>query len=103
MRHPYPKTRRTPQAFDGSSARPYNDSAWRIGRLQHLLASPLCVVCAARGRTTRATEVDHIRPHRGDRALFFDRSNWQSLCRSCHSSKTNREDGGFGNQTREKA
>ena len=43
-----------------------------------------------------ATEVDHIVPHRGDLALFWDTSNWQGLCTSCHSCKTAREDGGFG-------
>ncbi|MCR8827199.1 HNH endonuclease [Photobacterium sp. TY 1-4] len=38
-----------------------------------------------------ATDVDHITPHKGDRRLFFDQSNWQSLCKSCHSRKTARE------------
>ncbi|WP_232338165.1 MULTISPECIES: HNH endonuclease [Bordetella] len=28
--------------------------------------------------------------------LFWDTSNWQGLCWSCHSIKTAREDGGFG-------
>ena len=42
------------------------------------------------------TDVDHVRPHRGDRALFWDKGNWQALCHVCHSSKTVREDGGFG-------
>ena len=37
---------------------------------------------------TEATEVDHIQPHRGDWAVFTDRSNLQSLCHSCHSRKT---------------
>jgi 5-methylcytosine-specific restriction protein A len=30
-------------------------------------------------------------------ALFWDQSNWQPLCHTCHSKKTAREDGGFGN------
>jgi 5-methylcytosine-specific restriction endonuclease McrA len=29
--------------------------------------------------------VDHIQPHRGDQRLFWDRRNWQPLCRTCHS------------------
>ena len=45
------------------------------------------------GRRVRATDVDHIRDHRGDWALFTDRSNLQSLCHSCHSRKTMREQG----------
>ena len=35
--------------------------------------------------------VDHITPHRGDMRLFWDRRNWQGLCRPCHSRKTRRE------------
>ena len=36
--------------------------------------------------------LDHIIPHRGDRRLFWDRNNWQALCKSCHDSKTMTED-----------
>ncbi|WP_338100978.1 hypothetical protein [Roseovarius nubinhibens] len=32
-----------------------------------------------------------MEPHRGDRAKFFDRTNWQALCKPCHSRKTARE------------
>ena len=42
--------------------------------------------------------VDHIAPHQGDDALFWDQTNWQPLCNGCHSAKTAREDGGFGNR-----
>ncbi|WP_407496877.1 HNH endonuclease [Pseudooceanicola sp. MF1-13] len=35
--------------------------------------------------------MDHITPHKGDRKLFWDRSNWQALCHACHSRKTARE------------
>ena len=34
------------------------------------------------------TLVDHIVPHRGDQALFWDEQNWQPLCKSCHDKKT---------------
>ena len=47
---------------------------------------PLCVMCSAEGRTTAAEVVDHIQPHRGDRALFWDSTNWQSLCKQHHDS-----------------
>lgn len=43
------------------------------------------------------TDVDHIVPHRGDPELLYDEANLQSLCHECHSKKTAREDGGFGN------
>ncbi|WP_371263772.1 HNH endonuclease signature motif containing protein [Paenibacillus sp. UNC496MF] len=58
---------------------------------------PLCTRCIKENRITAATIVDHIRPHKGDKALFWDRNNWQPLCKSCHDTKTVREDGGFGN------
>jgi predicted kinase len=34
-----------------------------------------------------ASVVDHIIPHRGDQAKFWDSANWQSLCTRCHSSR----------------
>jgi 5-methylcytosine-specific restriction enzyme A len=58
--------------------------------------NPLCVECAAAGRTVAAQVVDHIRPHKGDETLFWDWKNLQSLCGSCHSAKTVAQDGGFG-------
>ena len=54
-------------------------------------------VCRTRFCGQLATDVDHIRPHKGDPRLFFDRGNLQALCHGCHSRKTSRFDGGFGN------
>lgn len=68
-----------------SSQRGY-DYRWQKARAQFLLDNPLCVYCARIGRTTAASVVDHIIPHRGDRDLFWDQSNWQQLCRPCHDS-----------------
>lgn len=57
-------------------------------RPDQLLREPFCRVCARQGIRTRATDVDHITPHRGNWALFADPNNLQSLCHSCHSRKT---------------
>ena len=57
-------------------------------RPAQLLREPFCRECARRGIRTRATVVDHIVPHRGDWALFTDRANLQSLCKTCHDRKT---------------
>ena len=73
---------------------------WRTARKRHLARSPLCVKCLAAGQSVAATEVDHIRPHKGDPVLFWDPTNWQSLCKPCHSKKTTTQDGGFGLQRR---
>jgi len=55
----------------------------------------LCRYCERKGRITPATVVDHITPHKGDQRLFWDRSNWQPLCKACHDRKTSTEDGGL--------
>lgn len=55
-------------------------SKWREARLAFLAAHPACTRCNA-----PATIVDHITPHRGDRKLFWRRSNWQPLCAPCHN------------------
>ncbi|TPW30330.1 HNH endonuclease, partial [Martelella alba] len=39
-----------------------------------------------------AVVVDHIRPHRGNDDLFWDRANWQPLCRHCHNSAKQAEE-----------
>lgn len=53
---------------------------------------PLCEKCREQGRFVKAEVVDHIVPHRGDEKLFWDKSNWQALCKRCHDSKTMTED-----------
>lgn len=73
------------------------DARWRKARAAYLRAYPLCVECEASGKLERATVVDHVIPHRGDAALFWNRANWQSLCATHHNRKTAAEDGGFGN------
>lgn len=74
-----------------SSKRGYT-SAWQKARQEYLNGHPLCVECAKRGVLTKATVVDHIHPHRGDPVLFWDRDNWQPLCKPCHDKKTGDED-----------
>lgn len=59
---------------------------WQKARLRHLEAHPLCVMCLAESRVTAAQVVDHIVPHKGNDDLFWDESNWQSLCNSHHNS-----------------
>nr|WP_253201799.1 HNH endonuclease signature motif containing protein [Clostridium sp. DSM 17811] len=68
------------------------DSRWRKARNRFLKVNPLCVRCKEQGKITKSNVVDHIKAHRGDKILFWDESNWQSLCKSCHDSKTMTED-----------
>lgn len=65
-------------------------------RPTQLAREPFCRECTRRAvreglpylMRVRATDVDHIVPHRGNWSIFADRSNLQSLCHSCHSRKT---------------
>lgn len=52
-------------------------------------------MCQAEGRITAASVVDHIVPHKGDQALFWDvEGNWQALCKLHHDSQKQREERG---------
>ncbi|HEY8606620.1 MAG TPA: HNH endonuclease signature motif containing protein [Noviherbaspirillum sp.] len=74
-----------------SSARGY-DYRWQKARDRFLASNPLCVYCECDGRVTAATVVDHIAAHRGNEELFWDQTNWQSLCAPCHSGRKQREE-----------
>lgn len=66
----------------------YHSARWRKIRAAQLIAEPFCRNCASIGVRQRAEDVDHIIPHRGNKELFYDSGNLQSLCHSCHSRKT---------------
>lgn len=64
----------------------YNRAAWKRLRLAQLRRQPLCVMCERSGKATAAGVVDHVVPHKGDEALFFDAGNLQSLCATHHDA-----------------
>lgn len=39
-----------------------------------------------------ANVVDHIIPHRGDYALFWNKKNWQPMHSRCHNSRKQRQE-----------
>ena len=80
-----------PEEVRSASSRGYG-SVWRKASKAFLQVHPLCAECRKEGRYVKATVVDHVRPHRGDWELFWDRSNWQPLCKQCHDRKTMTED-----------
>jgi 5-methylcytosine-specific restriction enzyme A len=69
-----------------SSERGYSRD-WEKARKTFLSMHPYCVRCGA-----RANVVDHKTPHRGDQAIFWDKSRWQPLCTPCHSGAKQREE-----------
>lgn len=78
--------RRRPNA----SQRGYG-SKWRKARAAFLAMFDRC---AWPGCNAKATLVDHIIPHKGDDHLFWDQTNWQPLCTSCHSRKKQQQERG---------
>lgn len=75
----------------------YKNSRWRKERAAFLAEHPLCDHCLEIGRTTAATVVDHIIPHRGNQKVFWDQNNWSSLCAMHHGAKTAQYDGSGSN------
>lgn len=72
-----------------SAAQRGYDHRWQKARAVFLRQHPLCQcpTCdEGNKRVTLATVVDHKIPHRGDKTLFWDRSNWQALAKQCHDS-----------------
>ena len=70
----------------------YGSTRWRKLRALVLNEEPLCRLCERQGKTTAADTVDHIKEHKGDVALFFDRENLQPLCATCHSGRKRMQD-----------
>lgn len=72
---------------------------WKDYRNTFLSAHPVCVYCLAMGKIAPATVVDHIKPHKGDFALFWSQDNHQALCARCHNSHKAVEEGsGYSSQ-----
>jgi 5-methylcytosine-specific restriction endonuclease McrA len=94
-----------------STARGYGYK-WQQARAGYLLTHPYCAYCLREAGidydqeavkignqcmkaglgSPFATVVDHQVPHRGDMKLFWDKSNWQSLCATHHSRDKQREE-----------
>lgn len=79
-----------------SSAKRGYGSKWQKARETFLKSHQLCAICMKLGKLTDACIVDHIKPHKGDMSLFWDKTNWQPLCQPCHDSrKKTQEMGGL--------
>jgi 5-methylcytosine-specific restriction protein A len=72
----------------GTAAQRGYNKRWQKARMSFLKRHPLCVECEVRGLLRPAQVVDHIIPHKGNKQLFWDRDNWQALCKACHDEKT---------------
>lgn len=76
-----PEARRRDEDVRRGSARERGyGGRWQKARLTYLRRHPLCLGCEAVGRVEASCIVDHVIPHRGDQALFWDTNNWQACC-----------------------
>lgn len=64
----------------------YYTERWK--QLRRLVIQAQHHACAECGHVELVLDVDHIEPHRGDPAKFWNVKNLQGLCASCHSRKT---------------
>lgn len=70
----------------------YNSKKWKAVREEALIRDEfMCVICRQKGVDVQAQEVDHIIELSDDISKAFDVNNTQSLCRSCHREKTEKE------------
>jgi len=67
------------------------DSRWSKYRKMYLARYPLCVNYNECHHV--ASVVDHIEDHEGDYDKFWDLSNHQPMCKSCHDTKTAKNKG----------
>lgn len=71
----------------------YHTKRWKRMRWAVLLRDEFtCRRCGVLVSQTRKLVADHIVPHRGDEALFWDERNLQTLCASCHSGAKQRDE-----------
>ena len=74
----------------------YKTARWQRLRLSVLVASDFTCVRCKTVADSPGLVADHIKPHRGNAAMFWNRQNLQCLCTHCHSSLKQREERGGG-------
>lgn len=68
----------------------YSLLAWKELRERRFIEDHYaCQMC---GRVTAKPICDHIEPHRGNKRMFFDFSNTQTLCKPCHDGEKQRQE-----------
>ena len=75
----------------------YNTKRWKQLRLEALrrdgfICRQTGVRLTGKAPAPNSPIVDHIRPHRGDEALFFDLENLQSVSKAWHDSEKQRQE-----------
>jgi len=74
--------------YNRDSRKWYYTQQWKD--LRHQVMVEQHYTCAECGHVELSLDIDHITPHRGNEALFWDRRNLAGLCHTCHARKTGR-------------
>lgn len=79
-------TRRNQRSAEARAWRPwYSLKRWSLLKdATHLRDGYQCRMCGRLHPTRQGLVADHIQPHKGDPALFWDPDNLQTLCQPCH-------------------
>lgn len=73
----------------------YSTAAWRGLRIVTFERDGFrCRLCGRVEGRSPMLVCDHIEPHKGDRAKFFNPKNLQTLCKPCHDSEKQRQERG---------
>jgi len=59
-------------------------SRWDRASANFKRAHPLCLGCEAIGQVVATSVTDHVEPHKGDQAKFWNVELWQPACRWHH-------------------
>ncbi|WP_291732317.1 HNH endonuclease signature motif containing protein [Leisingera sp. F5] len=93
------RARNRARAAGNSLRRLYSTKPWRDLRLVILeRAGWMCQGCdrphllTGKAPAPHSPVVDHIEPHRGNLALFWDESNLQAVCKAWHDSEKQRQE-----------
>lgn len=69
----------------GSARRRGYSARWDKASATFKQRHPWCLGCEAVGQRAATEIVDHVEPHKGDQAKFWDAKMWQPACGHCHN------------------
>lgn len=71
----------------------YSLARWKRLRMETLTRDRFtCSMCGKLQGDTSKLVADHIKPHRGNPTLFWDRENLTTLCAPCHAGPKQRQE-----------
>ena len=86
-----PNRHKSKKAFNGrKNIDDMYDENWAKHSRKFLSMNPKCYACGDESEVT-----DHLRPHKGDKTLFWKPDNMIPLCKTCHNKVTNNFDRRF--------